>query len=494
MRFIRRTISIFAASLFIASPLLAQGAAQERVLAAIAAEKDLSGAAIAVAAMNSEGECLAFVNGDAAMVPASNMKLVSTGLALNELGGDYRFGTSLGYSGSLRDGVLDGDLYIIGGADPTLASPDTLSTPVRQVFGSWKKIIDKAGISCIRGRIIGDGRFVEGPREEQSWLWEDIGTYYGTGMSGLGYFENMLRFNVTAGKNVGDSLKISQISPMSPWLSVKYECSTGEKGTGDQLYLFTTDFATDAVLRGTFGVNKATKTVLCSNKYPELTCALEFSRYLLGAGIHNEGAGYVVGKVAKTWSLGKGFSDFDAASEMTLVGSTDSPSLRLIARKTNYESNNFCAETLFRILGKEKGEDADYPSSREASSKALLGLGLGENSRRNVSIVDGSGLSRKNSLTASFLCRFLAAMMDSPAYEDFYRSIPVLETSKALSSEIAGKVRRKTGSMDGVYCLSGYYEAGENNTIVFSVMINGSPLSGSSTRQAAERILSAIIL
>ncbi|MCQ2143548.1 MAG: D-alanyl-D-alanine carboxypeptidase [Bacteroidales bacterium] len=491
---IRHTTTFLAALLAVALPLYAGGPLQGRVEAAIAAEKSLSGASVAVCAITSEGEMIASVNENTAMVPASNLKLVSTGLALDRLGGDYRFGTTLGYSGPVRGGVLEGDLYIIGGADPTLGSSDTIASPLKQVFGAWKKMLDDAGIQSIEGRIIGDGRFIDGPREEQSWLWEDIGTYYGTGMSGLGFAENTLTFRVSPGATVGDSLKITQRFPMSPWLSIDYDCSTGLKSTGDQLYLFTTDFATDAVLRGTFALDKPTKDVLCSNKYPELTCAMEFSNFLKDNNIPNEGPGYVAGKTARLWTPGEGFRSFEPAGEMTLLGSTLSPALRKIARKTNYESNNFCAETLLRILGKEKTGNADYVSSRKAASRALLALGLGESSTHSVSLVDGSGLSRKNCVTASFFCRFLAAMMASPAYPDFFASIPALGSSKAVPADVASRVHRKTGSMNGVYCLSGYYTAEDGEVMVFSILINNSPVSTYSTRLAAERLLAAIVL
>lgn len=477
-----------------ASVMYAGGNAQQRVEAAIRAERALSSASTAVFAASLDGTCLASVNADMALMPASNMKLISTGLALDALGAGFRFETSLGYSGTVRDGVLDGDLYIIGGADPMLGSHDTIASPLKRVFGAWKKMMEDSGITAVNGRIIGDGRFIDGPREEQSWLWEDIGTYYGTGMSGLGFAENTLQFMVTPGTNVGDSLHITQKFPMSPWLSVSYDCLTGCKSTGDQLYLFTTDFASDAVLCGTFAAEKAAKDVMCSNKYPELTCAREFSNFLTGAGIRNDGAGYVTARTARTWTPGEGFRSFEPAAEITLLGSTFSPALSKIAKKTNHESNNFCAETLLRILGKVKNGSAGYEASRKAASKALLNLGISESSAKGLSIVDGSGLSRKNCVSASFFCRFLAAMADSPAFDDFFQSVPVLGTSKAMPADIAARIRRKTGSMDGVYCLSGYYTGEDGQITVFSVLINNSPLSTYSTRLAAERILASVIM
>jgi len=480
------TVTVFSASL----ALYAGGPIQQKVLSAISSEKALAGATISVCATSADGQMLACVSENVSMVPASNMKLVSTGLALSGLGAGFRFVTSIGYSGSVHDGVLDGDVYIIGGADPLLGAKGTAPA----LFDQWKKMIAGAGIKRIEGRIIGDGRLIDGPREEQSWLWEDIGTYYGTGMSGLGFDENVLRFHVEPGAEPGNNLKIVQKHPLSPWLKVDYDCRTGEKGSGDKLYLFTTDMSTEAVLRGTFAAGKPAKDVLCSNKYPELTCASEFASFLTEGGIPNCGAGYVTGQKARIWTPEEDFSDFEPSADIILIGDTRSASLKEIVTKTNHESDNFCAETLFRFLGKERLGNSDYDSSRAATEKGLVSLGLGSDCRRFVKIVDGSGLSRKNMLTARFLCAFLSAMSDTDAFEDFYSSIPVLESSKSIPAEVSSRVRRKTGSMEGVYCISGYYKKPDGEVIVFSILINNSPLNTYATRLAAERILSAVIL
>jgi D-alanyl-D-alanine carboxypeptidase/D-alanyl-D-alanine-endopeptidase (penicillin-binding protein 4) len=149
------------------------------------------------------------IDADNMVMPASNMKLISTGAALHCLGPEHRYTTGIGYEGEIREGVLFGDLYIIGGADPTLASRDSIATPMEKTFSQWEKIVRDAGIERIEGRIIGDDRYFEGMAEHPSWLWSDIGTYYGSGAGGLMFYENMQSFKVSPGKSEGEPVNIT---------------------------------------------------------------------------------------------------------------------------------------------------------------------------------------------------------------------------------------------------------------------------------------------
>ena len=170
----------------------------------------LRDAVVGVCARMGNGQTLVDINAGDLLVPASNMKLISTGAALHALGGDYRYRTALAYDGSIVDGVLLGDIYIIGGGDPTIASKDSIAAPVEHTFALWERLIRDAGINEVDGRVIGtSGDFFTGMAEEPSWMWSDIGTYYGAGVTGLMFFENVQSFNVSAGTEVGAPVKIS---------------------------------------------------------------------------------------------------------------------------------------------------------------------------------------------------------------------------------------------------------------------------------------------
>lgn len=442
---------------------------------AVAADAAFGQAYLGICVMDASGKVLAQKNADRMMVPASNMKLLTTGAALHVLGPDFAFETALAHDGVIEDGVLKGNLHILGGGDPTLGSKDSIAVQLEKTFATWTKMIKDAGIRKIEGHIIGDGRSYEGMMEEPTWLWNDTGTYYGAGVSGLMFYENMQSFSVSAGKAVGEPVNIKPYYPDCPWMEFRYACSTGLPGTGDQLYMYTSDLAPVAEIRGTFGVDRAAKRVDCANKYPEYTCAKYFEDFLKKKGIPCSG-GAADYKLVTGWMqtyggtaygeslcmAGESVRTDDSSKErLTVLGSTHSPTLDRIVFETNHASNNVYAETLFRTLGLSLHGSACYDSSYVAMDEALAKLGLSVS--RGIQIQDGSGLSRQNLVSPEFICRFLQAMTSSPAFGNFLESLPspgfngTLEYNmKGQPAALRSRIKVKSGSMNGVRCYSGY--------------------------------------
>ena len=427
-------------------------------------------AVIGICARTGNGQTIIDVDADNMLLPASNMKLISTGAALHALGGDYRYKTTIGYDGNIIEGVLIGDLYIIGGGDPTIASKDSIAAPVQNTFARWERIIRDAGISEIDGRVIGtSGDFFSGMTEEATWLWNDIGTYYGAGATGLMFYENMQSFEVSAGAEPGADINIAPSYPEVPWMEFRYECSTGKAGTGDQRYMYTSDLAPVAEVRGTFAVDRKPKRVDCSNKFPELTCSHNFKKWLEEHGIS-------CSQEASDTRLNR----IPEPENITIIGSTESPTLRRIAFETNHASNNLYAETLFRTLGKELKAEGSYDSSYVAVRNILKDIGV--DLSRGQKIQDGSGLSRQNLISPDFFCRYLEAIMGSPCFEDFVESLPspggtgtLASNMKNYPAEDKARIKVKSGSMSGVRCYSGYIiprEGCKEETIIFSIMVN----------------------
>ena len=181
----------------------------QTLVESIAADPSLENAVVGICAMAGDGRILVNINANTMMLPASNIKLISTGAAIHKLGPEYRFETAIGHDGVIEDGVLKGNLYIIGGGDPTLGSKDSIAVNLENVFAKWEDMVRQNGIRKIEGRVIGDGRTFEGMMEEPTWLWNDIGTYYGAGTSGLMFYENMQSFSAAAGDSVGAPVRIS---------------------------------------------------------------------------------------------------------------------------------------------------------------------------------------------------------------------------------------------------------------------------------------------
>lgn len=435
----------------------------------ITADPALENAVVGIYAMTGDGRTLADINARTMMVPASNMKLISTGAAIHKLGPDYRFETAIGHDGTIEEGTLKGNLYIIGGGDPTLGSKDSIAVSLENVFAQWEGMVRKAGIRKIEGRIIGDGRSFDGMMEEPTWMWNDIGTYYGTGTSGLMFYENMQSFTVEAGDSVGAPVKISPSYPQTPWMEFRYSCTTGENGTGDRLFMYTSDLAPVAEIRGTFGLDRGRKRVDCSNKFPEYTCAYYFRDYLEKKGIRCTGG-------AGDYKLDTGW---ETSGEVNILGKTYSPTLDRIIFETNHASNNLYAETLLRGLSREMTGSACYDSAYVALGDVFKEL---EVEFKGADIQDGSGLSRQNYMSAEFFCRFLEGMMSSPHFEAYAASLPspggngtLSYNMKSYPSSVKERILVKSGSMNGVRCYSGYIiptEGCKEDCIIFSILVN----------------------
>ncbi len=500
MKFMRKIL------ILLLMPLSGWAQSLQENVEAIVRDEALRGAVLSICVRTADGRTLVDIGAEKMVVPASNMKLISTGAALHELGSGYSFETGIAHDGKIENGTLKGNLYIVGGGDPTTGSKDSIAVAIDRTFGQWAAIVRKAGIKRIHGHVIGDGRYFGGMAEHPTWLWNDIGTYYGAGATGLMFYENMQSFSVSAGAQAGDSVKIRPSYPDTPWMEFRYDCLTGGKGTGDRLYMYTSDLAPVAEIRGTFGVDRAAKRVDCSNKFPEYTCAAYFTEYLDALGIKcTEGAAdFKLKRIA-------------ASDSLKILGSVQSPQLRRIVFTTNHASNNLYAETLYRTLGKVRTGNSCYDSSAVALNAILRKLAV---STKGANIVDGSGLSRQNYISADFFCRFLGAMMKSPCFGDYLASIPSPGSKGTLAynmsrypTEMKARIKVKSGSMNGIRCYSGYIlpsgskpsgetpsdnraESSEDcleaDILTVSIMINNCTAPSWKLRQLSDKIMAAI--
>lgn len=493
----RKKISIIA-TIFLLCSLFAraEGPLQEKI-EDILKDPALRGASIALCVQDADGNTLVDVNGDRLMVPSSNVKLVTTGAALHHFGRNYSFSTTLACEGSIRDSVLRGNLYIIGGADPTLGSSDAIALPQAELFEKWRRALKSSGIKAIEGKVVGDGSYIDGMKESPLWQYDDLGTYYGSGVSGLQWHENYISLKVSPGERVGDSLRVEFIGPETPWIRYRKECQTGERGTGDQVYLYASDNHCEAFLTGTFALGKPTKNLKVSNKFPERTCAYLFSEHLKAHGFKNGG-------YDATDKLG----GRERPDHLRELFHSNSPALKDIVKSCNTESNNVYAETLLRVLGREVCSSACYDSCYVALERELEGLGLsGRDSsgrKTDALILDGSGLARQNLISPLFFCRFLRAMMGSPCFRDYLATIPqpglqgtVKPCLRMFPSAERRRVRMKSGSMTGIRCYSGYIlprpTANPGPTLVFSLMINNCTANQYQLRNVTDAMIGALL-
>ena len=460
---------ILLAGVMLQATALAQNPAQQYVQQMVR-RRALQGTLVGVSVQDAQGQTVVAYHDRERLTPASNTKLVTTGCALHAFGPDYRFKTGLGYTGTIQDGTLEGDLYIMGGGDPTIGAKDSLALKPDALFWKWKTILKDAGIQRIHGRIVGDGSAYEGHLEHASWSYDDLGTYYGTGTSALCFYQNAIDYSVAAGAGVNAPVKFVQTYPETPWMHTVNYGVTGPEGSGNTLYLYTTDLAPFAELRGGYALDRKPKTEHFANKFGALTCAYYFWKNLMATGWEVTG-GYA--DVDRGGHLrGPDFQPMEPAGKPVEIGHTESPRLRDIARIANWESDNFYAESFLRAMGEAATGIASYDSCLVAIRDVLLDLGAPAD---DIRLADGSGLSRMNYMSARTLTDFLQAMKGSPAFPAFLESLPApgQGTLNVIRLQDGQRIRMKSGSMGGVLCYSGYVlDSSGNPAYTFSVHTN----------------------
>ncbi len=397
-----------------------------------------------ILAVNFKGDTLANLNKGKCMVPASNMKLVTTAAAYLRLGRDYRFNTTIATDGQIKDSTLCGNLYIIGGGDPLIGNLFSYLPKEDVPFSKWNKILTDNGIARIEGAVVGDGSYFCGELRHSDWSTEDERSKDGVVPSGLTWRGKM-----------GDSIPdgpLAAATHFRRWL-----------------------IANGIPVSGTAAETGARQPSdgQCPDRAP----------------LEGHGGALCLSRTAIVMP-----------DSLTILGTAQSATLNHIASIANHQSDNFCAETLLKAIGKSNNGSDDYDTATAALHRALSPIGLAGPSA-GMRFADGSGLSRKNYLSPEFLVSLLRGMARSRCYKDYLHSLPqpgradgTLKTRLPKApSAVKDRIYMKSGSMNGVRCFSGYIlpsDGNSQNTICFSIMVNN--YVGSQTKLAP--VLDALIL
>jgi len=435
----------------------------------------LINAVVGILAVDQNGREIASWNPDMPLLTASTMKTITTGLGYEVLGPDYRFSTRVAYDGRIENGVLYGNLYIVGGADPTLGSRDTIAIPVDTIFSAWAEAVKKAGIRRIGGRIVADDRIYEEESIPTSWSYGNIGYDYGSGTSGLSFCENLTYFEIEAGEVVGDPVRITPIGPYSPYMTYINEVTTGEAGDGDSTEYYASSITPIGKFVGTYGIDAKPRTLAQSNKYGPATCASEFAAFLKERGIGCKGV-TDVRQMEYEYVVPR-------QKDLHYIAETFSPELRRIVKVTNTISNNFFAETIFKMVGKtlierKTGEEClnvSYGQAQRAIKEYLKERGV---STYGYTQEDGSGLSRQNYVSPRFFTNFYKMMEGSEDFREYRESFPgpgrpgTLQTVLAKADPAIKKtIFAKSGSLSSVRCYAGYVDS-KRGLIRFAILVN----------------------
>ncbi|MDD2995062.1 MAG: D-alanyl-D-alanine carboxypeptidase/D-alanyl-D-alanine-endopeptidase [Paludibacter sp.] len=404
-------------------------------------------------------------------VPASTMKLVTTATALEMFGPDFRFSTTLEMDGELKDGVLNGNLIIRGGGDPTLGSAKMGD---QDFMNKWVQAVKSAGIKKINGRIIANTSIFDQQVVNPRWIWEDMGNYYAPGIHGISYLDNTFRLILKSGK-VGTPTEIVRAEPEIAGMSFQNYVMSASIGY-DNAYFYGEPFSGSRTLFGEIPANKDEFAVKGDIPNPGLLLAQHFHAALLASGLEIQEFPLV---------------DLFNTKTANVIYTHLSVTLSEIITETNVKSNNHFAEYLFKYLGTKRTIPATNKAAMIAIESFWRQRGLPvEQLFQN----DGSGLSPNNGVSAAFFVDLLTYMRKESKYSDaFYKSLAVSGKSGTLTSFLAksnlkGKVFAKSGTLSRVKSYAGYVET-ESTTLAFAIIVNNPNGSSSEVVKKMEQFL-----
>lgn len=466
----------------------------------IGSAEPMRSALLGVLAVKGDCDTILSYNPYNKLLPASNTKLITTGIAMLQFGPDWQFTTTLQSNSSIGNGELNGDLYIVGGGDPTIGANYDGTPKLEETFTQWKAILDSLGVKKINGKIIGDGRYFEGDPIPDSWELFDMGYDYFGACEALNVYQNTIRIKVPGG-TAPDQILSGPIStkPELPWLKVESEAVT-TRSQGNKLYALPSILRPCAYVKGTLGVKHKAAYLKIANNFPAYTCAQLFHDFLANNGFEISGGYADVGPVGNVrTNLDSPLLGPQAQTDMAVLGSSHSVSLKQIITDCNRDSDNFYAEALLRTVGKNVMGAADYKSCTAGRDTMFRRLGL--RLRDGYKLVDGSGLSRQNYVSPDFFVRFLTAMSKTPVFPHYLESLPqpgkgTLEFRlRNEPDSLKNRVFMKSGSLSDVVCFSGYIlpqDGNPENTIVFSIMTNNATGSVSHVYKLLDSIIARL--
>lgn len=465
-----RIFLVFAFLFF--STFLNGQSAFEKQLQRFTALPDYTNALIGIHVADLEtGKTVYDLNSEKLFIPASVLKLVTSAAAMEILGPEYRFKTSVGYSGKIINGTLHGNLIVIGGGDPALGSEyfkDHYFEP--HFLETWAQKIKAAGITRIDGNLVLDCSLYDSEKIPRTWIWEDMGNYYGAGASALTVYDNLFRITFRSPAIAGKPTEIISVFPKIEGLNFNNEVFSSDDPR-DMAYVFGSPVDNNRIIRGTIPKNRRSFAIKASNPYPVRLLADELLIHLAKEGIFLKGQ-IVFEKIS--------------APAFNEIYVTKSPSLAEIVKVLNYESVNLFAEHLVKQVAAETTGIGNRETGLQIISDYWKNKGL---DIRQLFMEDGSGLSHFNAVSPLFLTSVLRYMANSGNNPNsFKESLPAAGqgTLHHFSTiNFPGKtLSAKSGSMTRIRCYAGYLQLDNGKTLTFSFMINH--FSGSHQKLVSE--------
>lgn len=396
------------------------------------------------------------VNGDKSMTPASIVKLYTSAAALSLLGDDFRFKTTLGYTGTIeKNGTLNGDIVIVGGGDPTMGSKFFPNT--KSFIDTIVKAVTDAGITKIKGNVVIDCSIYKNSKEAipTTWLFDDFGKEYAAGVFPVSFQDNIFQISIKTG-NKGEVVALTDSTENT-------NVSVSQDEESDSTILLHSN-ADDQLVKitGYIPPNRNEYVVRSAMPSPPDVLGMEMHMAFFRKGLVPYTHEYKITK---------------KSTSINVLKEIYSPQLQYIVAIMNYYSSNNYAEHLCRYLAYTQKQSDAFSDGALTVMSYVRSLGV---KSTGLSLFDGSGLSRPDLSNANHMSEFLAKEYNAVGGKNssFYKSLPTAGRTGTLrsfpfKSNLIDKVHAKTGSMSGVRNLAGYIETKSGKEVAFCLMFNG---------------------
>jgi D-alanyl-D-alanine carboxypeptidase/D-alanyl-D-alanine-endopeptidase (penicillin-binding protein 4) len=408
-------------------------------------------------------------NADRYFVPASNMKLFTTALALAKLGPEYRFHTTVETQGTISgEGVLSGDAVLVGRGDPNLSNrkfpyelKEEFDGPVEKVLAGLADALVAKGVKTISGDVIGDDSYFPRERYPNGWEIDDMVWEYGAAISAIVVDDNTVALTLTPGEQAGSPVQAT-VSPATPEFTVENEVATSAAGVKSDLTLTREPGANVVVVKGTLPAKGTQRKLVLAIEEPAQHAASTLKRLLEERGVK------VVG-IAKAKHNGT-----ESSGDPIVLAEHVSVPLGDAVKLINKISQNLHTEMLLRTVARQGGAWATPEDLVKVPADFYTSVGIAPD---DVIQTDASGLSRHDLVTPRAVVTLLAFAQKQPWFQTYYGSLPVAGVDGTLEDRMkgtpaAGHIHAKTGSVEHVRTLSGFAETLDGRRLIFSFLSN----------------------
>lgn len=418
---------------------------------------------------------------DRNLIPASNMKLLPVAAILLEFGPDYTFPTRLYAEGRVSEGVLHGNLVVVGSGDPSIGGRFNGGN-ITGYLREWAEQLKRQGVTRISGDVIGVDALFDDERVGLNWHPSDLTRWYAAEVSALNLNDGCLDVIVRGGANAGSSVSVSTV-PNTQYVRLINELRTVAQENQAQGVHFIRDVETRTIrMTGSVARNQTVRLFVTAPN------PSEFFVTVLKEVLEEEGI--AVGGVSRRAPHG---GPLEPDESWNLLYTHHSPPLLQLAEVCLVRSQNLYSEHFLKALGARLYGVGSYESGTLAIKDILLQYGCDID---GLYIGDGSGLSRESRVNSLALVTLLRAVEQTEYAETFRECLPLAGQTGTLRNRMRGvaaqgRVRAKTGTLNGVRGLSGFIEARSGAVYVFSMLANG-PTSAPTFTQIMDQACSII--